>query len=271
MPDFYGPLQLPVLAPGPDDTVADPLLDTLLSFFESILNANAGRAWARVSGYQPGGNGRVVVSKFTWNPEEEDGTVFNSRDLPALFMWRETIDGSAWLAADYYVRPSKIILLWVPPLTIQFDRARWRPFINAIASIIDGITDPDGRDPSFMIPNDDDPAASYLGSLLWKLTPNLFSFDVGRSKPATVKLKIDSGEKPHYPCVRMEIDVRERNTVGEPPDDYFPLGGLEATLTDLGDGPEPAPITYGIVEGFALTGQLGTPLSVLAAIEPGVR
>lgn len=271
MPDFYGPLQIPVLAPSDTDTVADPLIDVLLGFFESILNANASRAWARVSGYQPGGNGSVVVSKFTWNPEEEDGTVFNSRDLPALFMWRETIDGSGWMAADYYIRPSRIVMLWVPPLVIQFERARWRPFINAIASIIDGVTDPDGRDPSYKVPGDDDPAADYLGSLLWKQTPNLFSFDVSRTKPGTVKLKLDSGEKPHYPCVRMEIDVRERNTVGEPPDAYFPLGGLDQTISDAGDGPTPGPDDLRIVEGFAFTGQLGTPLSVLGAVEPGVR
>lgn len=271
MPDFYGPLQIPILEPSATDTVADPLLDVVLGFFTKILNANAGRAWKAVSGYQPGGNDLVVVSTFTWNPEEEEGTEFNSRDLPALFMWRETIDGSAWIAADYYVRPSKLVMLWVPPNVVQAERARWRPFINAIASIIDGITDPDGRDPSYVVPGDDDPAASYLGSLLWKQLPNLFSFDVSRTKPATVKLRLDSGERPHYPCVRMEIDVRERNTVGEPPDNYQQNGGVDLVLTDLGDGPAPAPIVYEVVQGFAFTGQLGTPLSSLGAIVPGVR
>jgi hypothetical protein len=269
MPDFYGSLEIPVPVPVGGATVADPLVDVLLSFFTTILNANAEAAWAAVSGYQPGGNGDVVVETFAWNPEEEGGTAFNSRDLPALFMWREEIGGSEWLAADYYVRPSKLQLLWVPPLTVEENRTVFRPFINAIASIIDGITDPDGRDPSYKVAGDPDPAASYLGSLLWKQTPNLYSFDVGKTKPSTIRLATDSGERPHYPCVRMEIAIRERNTVGEPPDDYFELIGADMTISDAAGGPEPGPDDITISPGAPFTGSIGVPDALPGLIVPG--
>ena len=265
----YGPLQIPIPVPAAGATVADPLIDTLFGFFVAILNAHAGAAWSSVGGYQPGGNTLAVVSTFPYDPEDEGGTAFSSRDLPALFMWREEIEGSEWLAADYYVRKSKLTMLWVPPPFVEENRALTRPFINAICSIVDGVTDPDGRDPSYMIPGDDDPAAAYLGSLLWKLTPNLYSFDVAKSKPSRIRLRIDSGERPHYPCVRMSIEVRERNTIGEPPDAYYDLSGVDVTISDAGAGPIPGPDDLTISAGYPFTGQLGSALSMPGALEPG--
>lgn len=252
MSDFYGPLALPAPAPGPNDTLTDPALDTLLSFFTAILNHHGGDAWRAVNNFQEGGD-NVVNGTFTFDPEDEYGTEFNSRDLPGLFIFRKDIGGSAWLAADYYVRASEVTLLYVFPPAPQVDRARWRPFINLIASVLDGITDPDGRDPSWVVPGDPDPASAYLGSLLWKYLPNLYEFSVEKTEQHRVRIKMaDASPQEHFPCVRMKILLRERNTVGEPPDDYFGLNGIDVNINDAGSGDLPAPISYDVPLGIAV-------------------
>jgi hypothetical protein len=213
MGDAYGMLPLPALAPAADEALTDPAIDILLEFMTAVLNYYGDAAWASVSGYQAGDN-HTVVQTFNFDPHE---TTFNTRDLPALFLWRKKIGGSAWLATDYYVRESKLILQWVPPPAIQSMRARWRPFINLIASALDGIMDPSARVPSWIYPGDTDPIAQYDGSLLWKYMPLTYEFDIGDTTtvPITIEM-VDGSNKENYWAIQVEIKLREQSDTDTP-------------------------------------------------------
>lgn len=247
MADFYGPLALPVPAPAAGATFADPAIDTLLSFFQAVLNANGGAAWSAVNDYQAGGD-NVVNTVNAFDPEEDGGLTFNARDLPALFMWRSAILGSVWKAADYYVRYSQITLLWVPPAAVQSNRAIWHSATNLIASILDGITDPDGRDPSWVQPGDTDPAAAYQGSLLWKYLPNMWEFSVNKTERARVKISID-GEVASYACVKVVIDFAEQNVTVDP---VFKLKGIDLTVGNPGTTGDASPLDLTVPLNLAL-------------------
>jgi hypothetical protein len=229
--NLYGPLQLPAPASPAGATFSDPAIDTILGFLQPVINRNGNTAWQSVNGYQPTGN-NLVNSVFGFDPTETEGTTFNTRDLPALFMWRSEILGAEWLAADYYVRRSTLVLLWVPPPAVQATRALWQPAVNLIASIVDGITDPDGRDPAFVVPGDTDPAAAYQGSLLWKYIPQMWEWDVKKSERTHFDVTID-GTKSRYQCVKITINFRERNVV-ENPD--FAFKGIDLNITNSGTG-----------------------------------
>lgn len=236
MPDFYGPLALPAPANLAGGTFADPAIDTILDFLKTVLNSNGNTAWQSVSGYQSVGP-NLVNSVFGFDPTETDGTTFNTRDLPALFMWRSEVHGADWIAADYYVRRSKFIILWVPPPATQSNRAIWQSAVNLIASIMDGITDPDGRDPSWKQPGDTDPVAAYAGSLLWKYLPYMWEWNVEKSERTHFDIVID-GDKARYQCVKTTVLFRERNVVENP---EFPLKGIDITISDAGTGSSPGP------------------------------
>lgn len=231
MPDFFGPLALPAPATAPGATFADPAIDTILAFLQAVLNRNGDAAWGSVNGYQPAGT-HFVNAVFGFDPTEGDGTTFNTGDLPALFMWRSEILGADWRAADYYVRRSTLTLLWVPPPATQATRASWQPALNLVASIVDGITDPDGRDPAYVVPGDPDPNAPYQGSLLWKYLPNMWEWDVKKAERTHFDVSID-GVKARFQCVKLTINFAERNVVINP---AFALKGIDLGVYNSGTG-----------------------------------
>lgn len=220
MGDHYGPLALPAPAPEPDEAIADPLIDVVLGFYAAVLNFWGGAAWSAVNGYQ-GGDDRLVVSVNAFEPDE---TTFNTTDLPALFLWRDEVGGADWIAQDYYVRTSKLIMLWVPPPAEQATRAKWKPIINLIASSLDGITDPSARIPTWKRPGDTDPLAAYQGSLLWKYLPFVYEFDIRKTKqvPVTIKMADGSPDESYF-AIRTEIHLREMADTDEPQVRGFPL------------------------------------------------
>lgn len=229
MGDMYGPLPLPAPQPGPDEAIGDPALDIILPFLKALLNYHGARAWQAVSSYQNGGD-LLVVSTFTFDPGEDGGKTFNTGDLPALFLWREEVGSSEWIAHDYWVRSSKLILLWVPPPAPQADRARWQSIINLIASALDGILDPHARVPGYIFAGDTDPIAQYQGSLLYRFLPFIWEFDVGKTKRQPVKITmVDGSATETYWATRTEIIIRERADTDDPAVHAFPLQGITVT------------------------------------------
>lgn len=232
--DAFGPLALPAPAWTEGTTLTDPFIDTFLAFLAALLNDEGSTAWASVDP----ASGKPVLDVKSFNPE--DGG-FSEAWLPALFMWRLDARPSEWLAADYYVSPSTVCMLWVPPTTPQENRALRTPFINFIAKTIDGVIWPEARTPGWVKAGDPDPIAADEGSLLWTYLPNVFSLDLTQKvTPAVVALKMTDGSTKTYPCVRVLFEVRERNIQN---DDHFDqLDGLSGQILSGSDGTMPGPL-----------------------------
>ena len=203
MSDTFGPLAVPLPAPGVTDISGDPLLSTTLSFFQAVLNANAPAAWQAV--YKDVPNSPVVRATFSDDPEQAEST-FNDRDLPALFAWRSEAKPPVWLAEDWRTRESTIAVLWVMPGSDRVKRALRSSIINGIASTLDVIVER-GRDPSWIVSGDPDPKAATAGSL-FSQWGKFFEFAIAGWKPYAVKPKmLDSGTR-LGPFLAVQIQCR---------------------------------------------------------------
>lgn len=203
--DFYGNLEIPIPRPRKDTAAGDPGLDVILSFFTAILNAHGGAAWDEIGDENGPG---MVRNAFTHDPQRVG---INREDLPAIYLWREKILPSSRIGSDYYVRPSKLTLLWVPPQAAdQETRARREPFFNTVAAIIDSVIDPAARDVSWTVPGDPDPSARELGSLLWNHLI-AWSLDVEGSERTRLLFPVDGAPPIIFDAVKVDFTLNERN------------------------------------------------------------
>jgi hypothetical protein len=238
VPDHYGNLLIPVQPASDKEAPGDPLLDVLLSFFEAVLNADAGGAWKSV-GVGPETSG-PVVHKFAWDPVKQ---AFDKSKTPALYLFREFNNPSEWIAHDYYIRHSQLVLYWVPPVVAQQEkRGRMTAFANAIQSVLDNTLEPAARHPAWQVASDTDPLTSLYGSLLWRYA-NLWKLDIGRSEWTEIVIPTDmtgmppGTTPPKFPAVRTTILVGERNEGTVPEDfDTFTLDGTIQTAVTSDEG-----------------------------------
>jgi hypothetical protein len=167
--DRYGALQLvpptgpftPVANPPfTDEVVGDVLLAYLGSYLMTVLNGYGTTLWQEVMPMS-----QLVEQVFFHDPEKNG---INTRDLPALFVFREDDDVATqveWIADDYRSAIGMIHIIWVPP-DDAVDKRRLRVAMgNAIKNIIDSCVEA-GRDLSWQVAGDSDPQAQYYGSQL---------------------------------------------------------------------------------------------------------
>lgn len=240
MPDNYGNLLIPAQAAGTDEAPGDPLLDVLLDFFKAVLNAQAGAAYRSIGI----GKETSTVVDYTFAHDPEKG-YFDKTKTPALYLYRAYNNPSEWIAQDYYVRSSQLVLLWVPPeVHSQKQRMRLMPFGNAIQSMLDNVLEPTARDPSWVVASDTDPRAALWGSLLWRYA-KIWGLDMGRSEWTTIVIPTDmtgmgnDAQPPRFPAVKTTIDLMERNQ-GELPEDQDMHDAdvtLQTAVTDATFGP----------------------------------
>lgn len=212
MSGTYGPLQIPVPAASPAETPGDPLLDVLGEFARAVVNADAGEAWHAVA---PSDTQLPVEHVYTFDPRVGG---LSEAWLPALFVWRSSMQRSVWLAHDYWIRESEVTMMWVPPRAAkQTDRARRASFLNVIQTVLDAAVDPTARHPAWVVPHDTDPRAATDGSLLWRYL-RVWELDATRSEWTTLTLDTDrAGLSMHsvtpvsYPAIVTRMLVRERN------------------------------------------------------------
>lgn len=217
-PDHYGNMLLPVQPAGADEAPGDPLLDVLLSFFKAVINADAGAAWASV------GVGKEtddpVLHTFAHDPNKGS---FDKSKTPALYLYRASNDPSDWIAQDYFVRKSTLVLYWVPPEVIsQQKRMRMTAFMNVIQSVLDNTLEPVARHPAWVVASDTDPRSALDGTLLWRYA-DIWQLDMGRSEWADILIQVDAtgmgGAPPtKFLAVKTSITLGERNQ-GELPED----------------------------------------------------
>lgn len=236
MTDSLGQLQFPA---GTGTPITDTFLQTLRDFVKAVVNSDLGVAWLAVApGVGPSGAASVPISTTGIVTDDGDfGIAVNERDMPALFVWREELEGWRWLAADYWVRRSTVRMQWIPPAVPQ-DRRRLRwAFMNGLFECVQMALEQFGRHPAWIAGGDTDPKAATEGSLFWTFA-GAWSLTFGKTKRALrVEQMLDGGTK-QYPVVECDLIVEERALPGVGVHDFTFDGGLQETITTA---PDPSP------------------------------
>lgn len=236
MSDSFGALAIPLVAPGLDDAVGDPLLSKTLAFFKAVLNANTPVAWGAVYKDQ---SASPIVS-YT-SPTAPAVATFTDKDLPGLFFWRESAMDPVWIAEDWLTQQSCCPLVWIPRPTNFAKRALRSAIGNAVARTLLTISERN-RDPSWIDSGDPDPLAATLGSSFFGRAGWL-EFKVGKWKPIQVSVPMTptNGKTPKpipYDAIRIDCTVIERLNFDLTR--YDALAGLDATFKTpdggVGDG-----------------------------------
>lgn len=165
MSDQYGgmPIPAPPFLPGgfPDSkAVGDNLLGYLGSFLQAIIAAGAGDLWQSVQPGKP-----IIRNVFTNDPDED----FVESGLPALYVFRppketrEVMESFDQIADDYLVQKGRVVAIWIfDPLPIEQQRQRGN-IIDAVRKAVSRAIHI-GRDPSWIVPGDTDPASPTYDS-----------------------------------------------------------------------------------------------------------
>jgi hypothetical protein len=205
MADTFGALELPAQIPTASDTVTDPALDVIGEFSAAVLNFYAGDAWAWAAVAVD--STPFVKTVNTHNPEDVE---FNSRDLPALFLWRSR-GITERLADDWLIARDNVTLLWVPRPEAQKKRARRSPIFNAFEKFLAPAFE-NGRDPAWIKAGDTDPFAASRGSsfLDWAglfRAPTEQPIQVTNTK---LVIQMEGSEPRTYDAVTLQMELAER-------------------------------------------------------------
>lgn len=170
MSDRVGALHVPLEAAD----ATDKALAVLNEFFRVFLNAKGQAGWSAVRPPKiagaPAGGELLVNQIFTHDPELYS---FNEKDLPALFLVRES-GKSEWIAEDYRVSTSKLKLLWVFQPAPQAQRRVRSDITNAIAALLDVVISR-YRDPVWVIAADQAIANAFKLSVASATTAQSYS------------------------------------------------------------------------------------------------
>lgn len=242
MADLAGPQPLVTVVPGlgAGAKAGDALLDILGSYLQATLNAHARGLWTALAPDSLATTNQEVVRKvFTHDPEPA-GQEFLDRELPALFLWRESYAAeTGWFAQGWRVRSSVVQLAWVFPASPMVQQSARSAFMNLLVSVIEEVLEFRGRDASWIYPGDTDPRASTEGSNLWTFL-QVFRIDLGVTQPQPLVIRGPvgtSGVAPKtYFRVRTALNVQER--IEQDAAAYFdPEDGLDV---DAGIAPDDA-------------------------------
>lgn len=255
MADTLGLLQLPALAT--DNPVGDPTLGILVSFFAQCLKNNLGTAWAKV---EPGQN---VVTATDIRDPRADGLTMN--ELPGLFIARAGSGETVWRASDYPCIPTKLMLWWVLPRLQVGSRRTRAPIVNAARGALEFTTEWVARTQGWIVDGDTDARASTLGSLVTKYA-GLWYLHWKKSELIKIPLSMATGPKQLFDAVVWTMEIGERLKPDPNGSRTYPNQGMTDSVAD--DGLVVIPEIE--VSYPPLTGQLGTPNSMLGYVEPGV-
>lgn len=156
MPDQFGAIEFPVQPQSQDAAVTDPALEAISQYLFAVLNFELSTAWSVVN---PGKNFCQSVS----TNDPSDGT-FNSRDLPGLFVTRQSLTDEQ-VTDDWTETITEVRALWIPQDAEQSKRALRSPGLNGLQKTISRSL-ARGRHPAWIDPLDTDPTAQSLGSVL---------------------------------------------------------------------------------------------------------
>ena len=155
MSDHYGALEFPVQIPDVKDSVHDPAIDCLGRYLQCCLNDQLGQSWSAVN------PGRKFVESIQTN---SPGDAFNEKDLPALFLTRQSTTDER-ISDDWVESLSDVSITWVPQNAVQAKRVLRFTGSNGLSKVISRALFL-GRSPAWVDPGDPDPNARTLGSVL---------------------------------------------------------------------------------------------------------
>lgn len=208
MSDTFGPEPQPLVAPAAGFVAGDRALTYLLAFFSAVANASAVNAW-HAAGIAP--NVPVVKATFAHDPTRGG---FNTRDLPALFLYRTGSDkDDERYADDYLLTHDNLVLMWVLPWQSMDNQRKRTPLFVAVKNLLLARLE-QMRDPSWIVAGDTDPRAATLGSSIatWA---GFWSLIMGKWQATTLKLDID-GDRQHneqlYDALKIEFALTEQFT-----------------------------------------------------------
>jgi hypothetical protein len=175
----------------------DPLLYYVGDYLKTVINSRCGAAYAELDLL-----GRAPVLEVDYIDPADSS--FNARDLPALYMYRDTFPASR-IADDMYVQKSHLACHWVPcPDNLQ-RRQELAPFVNAVAMVINRAIIR-GRDASWIVAGDTDTQAATFGSSLigWTGADRPFAFI--ESKRILIEIE---GHKGQYTGLKVILQAEE--------------------------------------------------------------
>jgi hypothetical protein len=213
--EIWGSVSIPTQPAIAGQVSGDGLLSIYLSYLKAFLqtDGNATGGWSAIAPGRPIVN-RVRPHTPHDSDAEPDGLGFDTKDLPALYLWRGGQHESTkveYIAEDWQIGTAMLKLLWVFPLgVISHQRVR-QSFGDAVAKAI--ITAIElGRTPSWQWPGDPDPLAPAFGSFVHTFT-NVFSLNVTEWKPESVDIIMTADDKSsrrlRYPAIEVTLELVE--------------------------------------------------------------
>lgn len=218
MSDRQGLLRLPMTEAGDPATtsIGDPLLDVLGDYLRAAVNYDTKVGWAALHPRSKGANVEPVpvTTVFTHDPKDSS---FDSKALPALFVWRMGWPRLMPLTQEWKAQVSQVGVLWVPPPDRASEDARRDPFKNAVAKAIHRAVER-CRNPGWVVEGDTDPKAEVYGSFL------IEHANIAKVLPLDVK---------HFPI------IIEKQQTGQPYDGLLATLEITEILTPLLDDAYP--------------------------------
>lgn len=239
MGNQYGSLVLPVPVPDNGAAVSDPLLDKLLDFFGTVIQAECGDAWDAVSGNN--GGQPLVKRVFAHDPGRQ---AFRPQTTPAIYLFRQTIGPGIWISHGIRKRASRLILRWIPFAANSQDRQRiWEPFFNAIPSALDVAVE-HGRHPSWKVAGDTDENAEDLGSWLYSYI-KVWQLKIAADEVQRFMMPIPmEGGSPAQEVPACDIPILLEEKLVEDPAEYDEIVHTQTTLVVPAEPPDlPDPLT----------------------------
>lgn len=204
MADRFGALEFPVPAPGADESLSDPCLDTVLRCLVAVMNEGPlAQAWALAAPKTP----KPVNQAYAGDP---DLTNWGASDLPALFLWRTNRGASSWIADDYMMASDALSLVWCFPKATRDLKGRLDNVVNAITKLL-AVVVHEGRHPAWIDTGDTEPQAQYQGSYLWQRA-GVWTMSPGRWTTEPVSVEMEDGTRGPAPfqAIRLPIEIEER-------------------------------------------------------------
>lgn len=153
--EAFGSLTFPVQIPARDEAIHDPALTLIGSYLTACLNDQLNTSWQTVN------PGKKFVETFSTSNSDDS---FNEKDLPALFLSRQTANDER-VTDDWTQTTTDIQITWVPQSAVQAKRTLRVTGVNGFQKVITRAIEL-GRSPAWIDPADDDDTAETLGSVL---------------------------------------------------------------------------------------------------------
>jgi len=200
---------------------SDPTLAVILDFVAVFLSTDAQTyaAWTAIAG------GSFPQPVQCVLPHDPNDVVFNTNNLPALYMWRA--DAKQEYAADDWLRETTTVkALWVFPLATQENQRIRQPFGHVFAKAMN-VAIERGRTPNWKQAEDTNPASVDEGSLFYDWA-GFESLKLTSWRKAKLVIPMRGDTAQEYPAIEFTFVMEENLEYGL--GRFKTLAGVDATV-----------------------------------------